>query len=61
MTQESRSYRILLVEDDATLASMVVDFLSAHEFDVSIEGRGDTAVHRIKSVRGVGYMLSIEP
>jgi two-component system OmpR family response regulator/two-component system response regulator RstA len=47
MTQEFRSYRILLVEDDAPLASMVVDFLSAHEFDVSIEGRGDTAVHRI--------------
>jgi len=47
MNQESRHYRILLVEDDAPLAAMVADFLSPHGFDVSIEGRGDTAVERI--------------
>jgi two-component system OmpR family response regulator/two-component system response regulator RstA len=47
MNQESKKDRVLLVEDDAALASMVVDFLSPHGFDVSVEGRGDTAVDRI--------------
>ena len=47
MKRESESCHILLVEDDAALASMVADFLSPHGFEVAIEGRGDTAVHRI--------------
>lgn len=47
MSQESPNHRLLLVEDDAPLASMVADFLSPHGFDVSIEGRGDTAARRI--------------
>ena len=47
MNQDTRSYRILLVEDDARLASMVADFLAPHGFDVSIEGRGDLAIDRI--------------
>ena len=47
MNEESPNHRILLVEDDASLASMVADFLSPHGFDVSIEGRGDAAVARI--------------
>ena len=59
-----------LFEDDAPLASMVADFLAVHGFDVSIDLRisrlrkklGDDPAHprRIKSVRGVGYMLSLE-
>ena len=47
MIEESHNFRILLVEDDASLASMVADFLSPHGFDVAIEDRGDTAVDRI--------------
>jgi len=47
VNNESECYRILLVEDDTPLASMVVDFLSPHGFAVSIEGRGDAAVNRI--------------
>lgn len=39
--------RVLLVEDDAPLASMVADFLSAQGFEVAIESRGDIAVERI--------------
>lgn len=31
-------YRLLLVEDDRELASMVADFLSSHGFEVLIEG-----------------------
>jgi two-component system response regulator RstA len=40
-------FRVLLVEDDAELASMVADFLTPQGFDVAIEGRGDRAVERI--------------
>ena len=47
-TEKSPSYRVLVVEDDATLASMVADYLAPHGFDVSIEGRGDKAVMRIQ-------------
>ncbi len=41
------SQRILLVEDDASLAEMVADFLAPHGFHVSVVGRGDTAPQRI--------------
>ena len=41
------AFRILLVEDDARLASMVKDFLTPEGFEVTIEGRGDTAASRI--------------
>jgi two-component system OmpR family response regulator/two-component system response regulator RstA len=47
MNPATPSPRILLVEDDARLASMVADFLSPHGFDVAIEGRGDAAIDRI--------------
>lgn len=40
--------RILLVEDDRELASMVADFLAPHGFLVAIEGRGDRAIERIR-------------
>ncbi|MBC8352812.1 MAG: response regulator transcription factor [Planctomycetes bacterium] len=49
MTHASHHHRILLVEDDAPLASMVADFLAPQGFDVAIEGRGDAAVARILS------------
>jgi two-component system OmpR family response regulator/two-component system response regulator RstA len=35
------------VEDDAELASMVADYLTPQDFDVTIEGRGDLAIARI--------------
>jgi two-component system OmpR family response regulator/two-component system response regulator RstA len=47
MKQASENSRILVVDDDAALASMVADFLSPHGFEVAIEARGDTAVGRI--------------
>ncbi len=40
-------YRVLLVEDDRELASMVAEYLLPHGFDVAIEGRGDRAADRI--------------
>ncbi len=37
-------HNILLVEDDSRLAELVREYLSQHEFNVSIAARGDTAV-----------------
>lgn len=39
--------RLLLVEDDARLASLVREYLRQHGFHVDIEPRGDKAVRRI--------------
>lgn len=47
MDPSSQHHRILLVEDDMQLASMVADFLSPHGFDVTIETRGDSAIDKI--------------
>ena len=41
--------RVLLVEDDRELASMVADFLTPRGFVVAVEGRGDRAVERIRT------------
>lgn len=43
------THRLLLIEDDASLASMVAAYLSTEDFQVSIEPRGDVAVQRILS------------
>ena len=59
MSQESPNHRLLLVEDDAPLASMVADFLSPHGFEVSIEPRGDTAVDRIVEEKPDAVILDI--
>ena len=39
--------KIMLVEDDHELASLISDFLIKYEFDVSIVGDGIEAVQRI--------------
>ena len=39
-----KTHHILLVEDDERLAKLVRDFLEQHEFTVTVEHRGDTAV-----------------
>ena len=59
MSAESTQYRILLVEDDTELASMVADFLSQHEFYVAIETRGDTAVERIHKENPEAVVLDV--
>ena len=38
---------ILIVEDDARLASLLVEYLGTSGFQVTVEGRGDHAVERI--------------
>ena len=39
--------RILLIEDDERLAKLTAEYLRKNEFEVAIEGRGDTAEARI--------------
>ena len=41
--------RILLVEDDDRLANLTAEYLRKNDFEVTIEGRGDTAEARILS------------
>jgi len=47
MTEFDAPYRLLLVEDDARLASSTREYLESHGYEVSTEYRGDTAVRRI--------------
>ena len=51
--------RILVVEDDSALASMVADFLIAEGFDTVIEGRGDVAAQRIVDEQPDAVVLDI--
>ena len=59
MDDQVTPHRILLVEDDASLASMVRDFLSPHGFQLTIEGRGDSAVERITSENPDAVILDV--
>ena len=52
-------HRILLVEDDAELAQMVAQFLNSNEFEVTIEGRGDTAALRILNDNPEAVVLDV--
>ena len=42
-------YRVLLVEDDARLAELVTEYLSAYEFAVELVTRGDQALPRFQA------------
>lgn len=43
--------RVLLVEDDARLASLVTDYLRGYEFEVEVCGRGDLALAHFQKAR----------
>ena len=43
-TMDSMKHHVLIVEDDAPLASMVRDFLVEHGFEVTIENNGEAAI-----------------
>jgi two-component system OmpR family response regulator len=43
----SGTTRILLVEDDAPLASLISEYLRGHDFHVEVELRGDSGAERI--------------
>lgn len=43
----SKPTRILLIEDDVQLASLVSEYLREHEFQVNVDHRGDSGAERI--------------
>ncbi len=43
-------FRVMLVEDDARLAELVMEYLSGYEFAVDLVTRGDTALERFKEL-----------
>ena len=43
----SKTTRILLVEDDVQLASLIGEYLREHEFHVNVDHRGDSGAERI--------------
>jgi two-component system OmpR family response regulator/two-component system response regulator RstA len=47
MTVERK--RILVVEDDPSLAAWIADYLSDHDFEVTVANHGDAAVELIRS------------
>ena len=59
MSEKIRPFQILLVEGDASLASLVADFLTPQGFHVSIEGRGDRAVGRITGEKPDAVILDV--
>ncbi len=50
---------VLLVEDDERLALMIRDFLTPEGFEVTVEGRGDTAVTRILNESPEAVILDV--
>lgn len=45
--EDAHPLRILIVEDDARLATLLSEYLATHGFGVDVESRGDRAVERI--------------
>ncbi|MDF3035595.1 MAG: two-component system response regulator [Paucimonas sp.] len=43
-------HRVMLIEDDQKLASMIAEYLSAYEFEVEVVNRGDRAMTRFRSI-----------
>src|SRR5690606_13898090 len=43
--------RILVVEDDPSLASWIADYLTDHDFEITVANHGDAAVELIRSER----------
>lgn len=51
--------RILLIDDDAPLASLISEYLRGHDFHVDIESRGDTGAQRILRDRPALVILDV--
>jgi len=43
-------FRVMLVEDDAKLASLIAEYLDSYEFSVHVVSRGDTALEEFKKL-----------
>ncbi len=58
-TMDSMNHHVLIVEDDAPLASMVRDFLMEHGFEVTIEENGKAAIDLIRQESFDALVLDI--
>jgi two-component system, OmpR family, response regulator RstA len=56
---KSNKPTILLVEDDVRLARLIKEYMEQHSFIVNIEGRGDTALERIKTEQPALVILDL--
>ncbi|WP_414691422.1 response regulator [Noviherbaspirillum sp.] len=52
-------FRLMLVEDDAKLASLVAEYLAAYEFTVDVVSRGDEALERYRQTRPDAVVLDL--
>lgn len=52
-------HKLLLIEDDQRLASLVSEFLARYGFDVHINGRGDTALTAFRRVQPEVVVLDL--
>lgn len=52
-------FRVLLVEDDARLAQLVTEYLSAYEFTVELVTRGDTALAAFQQAQPDAVILDL--
>jgi len=59
MIENKDTNRLLLVEDDESLASVMQEYLEKHNFHVIVEHRGDNAVELITSVQPDLVLLDI--
>lgn len=50
---------ILVVEDDASISDWICDYLSAHDFEVTVANRGDLAIELIKEDKPDLVLLDI--
>lgn len=51
--------RILLIEDDESLSLWVSDYLGQHDYQVTIEHRGDQAIDQIRAVQPALIVLDV--
>lgn len=52
-------YRVMLVEDDERLASLVSEYLAGYEFAVDVVSRGDEALARFKELAPQAVVLDL--
>ena len=57
--EETSLPKILIVEDDQSLAGLIADYLKTNGFEVSVEGRGDVAARRIAAESPDAVVLDI--
>ncbi|HZW21210.1 response regulator [Noviherbaspirillum sp.] len=52
-------YRLMLVEDDEKLSSLVAEYLAGYEFSVDVVNRGDAALARFRDTRPDAVVLDL--